>query len=118
MPRAKPLSARQSVQSDRWIALVAAFENSKLTMRAFAAQHGVNASSLSWWRRRLRVTPPGSFVEQRLPLRAALSWVSQTRASVEAAPTLRLELPHLRAVVSVPPGTDLLWLRDVLGALS
>ena len=43
MPRAKPLSVYQSVQAERWIALVAAFENSKATMRAFAAQHGVNA---------------------------------------------------------------------------
>lgn len=47
MPRTKPLSARQSVQAERWMALVAAFEESKLTMRAFAVQQGVNASSLS-----------------------------------------------------------------------
>lgn len=57
-------------------------------------------------------------MEQRLPLRAALTLVNPPVPSVASAPTLRLELPHLRVVVSVPVGTDLAWLRDVLGARS
>ena len=37
-----------------WITLVAAYRQSGLSSPKFAAQAGVNASTLSWWAQRLR----------------------------------------------------------------
>ena len=38
----------------KWRALVLAWESSGLRRDVFAAQHGVNAGTLGWWRTRIR----------------------------------------------------------------
>lgn len=93
--------------AQRWAHLVTALEQSNLTARAFAAKHNVNPSTLSWWRSRFRGSMPSrGFVEVELP-------------AVLAAPTplIRVELPG-DAVVVVPVGADLRWLRAIVEALS
>jgi transposase-like protein len=93
--------------AQRWAHLVTALEQSDLTARAFAAKHNVNPSTLSWWRSRFRGSMPRGFLEVELS------------AAVPAtpAPLIRVELPG-DAVVVVPVGVDLRWLRAVVEALS
>lgn len=94
--------------AQRWARLVTALEQSDLTAAAFAAKHNVNPSTLSWWRSRFRGSMPSrGFVEVELA------------AAAPALPTplIRVELPG-EAVVVVPVGADLRWLRAVVEALS
>jgi len=93
--------------AQRWARLVTALEQSDLTAAAFAAKHNVNPSTLSWWRSRFRGSMPSrGFVEVELPAVPAAP-----------APLIRVELPG-DAVVVVPVGADLRWLRAVVEALS
>lgn len=93
--------------AQRWARLVTALEQSDLTARAFAAKHNVNPSTLSWWRSRFRGSMPSrGFVEVEL-----------SAVPAAPAPLIRVELPG-DAVVVVPVGADLRWLRAVVEALS
>ena len=95
--------------AQRWARLVAALEQSNLTATAFAAQHNVNPSTLSWWRSRLRGTlQTRAFVEVELPCGIA---------PTSNPPPLRVEV-RAGVVVVVPDGADLRWLRAVVGALA
>lgn len=86
---------------ERWSRVVARCESSGLSVRAFAAQEGINPNTLTWWRSHFRRSE-ARFVEVALPPR----------------PTpLALELVNLGVRIEVPVGTDLSWLRSVVGAL-
>lgn len=88
--------------AQRWAHLVAELERSALSLTAFARRHGVNPSTLSSWRSRLRAARRATFVD----------------VTPEPAPVLELELPDFGVRVAVPEGTDLVWLRTVLEALA
>jgi transposase-like protein len=90
-----PRSAQQ------WAPLVAELQNSHLSIAAFAAQKGVHPATLATWRRRFAQKGP-AFLEVSL---------------AEQEATLQVELPS-RAVIRVPVGTNLRWLRQVVEALS
>lgn len=101
---------RLTPTAQRWSRLLAELDQSNLTAAVFARQRGINASTLTWWRRKLgRPSHPGGFVPVALPV-------------VQAAPAsqapLRIELPGSDLAVVVPLGTDLGWLRAVVVALS
>lgn len=57
--------ARRSTR-EQWRARVEAWEDSGLTQREFAAEHDLNASTLSWWKWKLS-TLDGSGSEQLSP---------------------------------------------------
>lgn len=80
------------------------------TAAAFAAQHGVNPSTLMWWRSRLRTGAiPGGFVAVELPA---------VVPPVRTVPPLRLELAGRGLALTVPVDADLVWLRAVVDALT
>jgi len=99
-----------SPTAQRWAELVSALERSNLTAKAFAVQHNVNASTLSWWRSRLRgASTLGKFVAVDVPA-----------AATPRAPRrpLQLEFTNRALAISIPEDVDLAWLRAVVGALS
>jgi transposase-like protein len=93
--------------SARWAAIVEQHEQSGQTIRAFAAQHGLNPQTLSWWRWKVGCTerpvqtPPFIEVEVERPVE----------------PTVVLAFEDYRAHIVVDPDTDLEMLRKLLAAL-
>jgi putative transposase len=77
-----PVSGRRRMRRSaaQWRALVAAFEQSSLSRRAFCARQGVSVSTFDWWRKRLNIESGGLpvacadsdalFVELSAPLAA------------------------------------------------
>lgn len=94
----------------RWATIVSEFEHSGLTLRAFAARHQINASTLAWWRSRLRsdsqLAPRFRAVEVRV------------EEVAPPPPALRVELAGGAVVVVVPVGVDLEQLRSVVAVLA
>lgn len=97
-----------------WSHQVSAFEGSGESRRVWCAAQGVKASTLEYWRRRLRSMATSA---PRVGLRTLMPIVVRTSES-EAAPaaTVALELPNgLR--LRVPIGTDATWLTGLLREL-
>jgi transposase-like protein len=96
-----------SSASARWAAIVEQHEQSGQTIRAFAAQHGLNPQTLSWWRwkvgRTERSAQTSPFVE-----------VSVHRP---VEPTVVLAFEDYRAHIVVDQDTDLELLRKLLAVL-
>lgn len=86
---------------EEWRVRVAKFASSGLTTKAFAAQEGLNPSTLAWWKGQLQAEEPVSFVEVApLPVHDP-----------------RLEVVVGQAVVRVPVGADRSTLALVLDLL-
>jgi len=88
---------------ERWRLLVAEFDQSSLSLQAFAEERGVSARTLAWWRVRARGTrgrSRGGFIEL----------VPAT------APPLRVSVRG--ATIAVDADTDLTLLRRVVEALA
>ena len=99
-----------SATADSWADIVEQHACSGLTLRQFADRHGVNRSTLAWWRWRLgeakrRERPSASFVELVRP------------ESPRLAP-VRLRLDGRPWVVEVSEDTDLELLTRVLDRLA
>lgn len=107
----------QTATAQRWTALVDQHEASGLTLKAFAAEHGVNVNTLAGWRARLgrskargpreHVTP-SPFVELR---------VAPPPADDALDHTVVLALEGFGAHVVVDRQTDLGLLKQLLEAL-
>ena len=100
---------RRSVTERR--RLLARYERSGLSQKAFCLRHGVALSTLQYWRRRARDTdqePTPTFVE--------ISQVTGTAGvrSVEAA--VFIELPG-GVRLEVPAGTDAQWLSGLVRSM-
>lgn len=56
MPRSRAATPAEAVRRSReaWAELMAAYEASDCTQRAFCAEHGLAYSTFGYWRRRLR----------------------------------------------------------------
>lgn len=97
----------QTPAAARWAQIIERQEQSGQTVAAFAAQHGLNPNTISWWRWNLaRSREPHDepdFVEVPLP--------------APADPTVVLAFDHLNVHVVVDRDTDLQLLRDLLEAL-
>ena len=96
----------------RWSVVVREFEASGLTLREFAQRRDVNASTLGWWRARLRHYPheaeparPAAFVEVTLPV------------PVRPKPPLRVRVDGRPWFVEVPDDADHDGVRRLLEAL-
>ena len=97
----------QTPTAARWSALLDQHEASGLTLRAFAAQHDVNPSTLAWWRWHLGRTSPRS-----------TSFVELVVADPTSEPQpVRLVVEHLPIHILVDAHTDLGLLRKTLEAL-
>lgn len=106
-----------------WAARVAAWRASGKTAREFAAEHSLSASTLAWWRSRLRrlrsldAEAPATAVAggaERPSVRMAK--VVATKGQFGAEGTLVIELGGARIVVR--QGFDTHLLRDVVVALT
>jgi hypothetical protein len=104
---------------ETWAKRVERWKDSGLTAKEYAAELGINAHSLTWWKWRLSSTPPKS---PRMP-RAARKALPEPLTFVELSAAAAFEpfevvLPSsLR--IRVPSGFDAGALRrllDVLGA--
>jgi hypothetical protein len=82
-----------------WARHVEDLLQSKLSHRAYAEQHGLPLARLTYWKQKLRPQPRST---------------AFVRASVEATSPVRI---HHRsgAVIECLPGTDVVWLKQLLG---
>ena len=95
----------------RWRALVQAHAASGLSNADFAKAHGLNPSTLSWWRSRLK--------RPVAEIRAASQRPAFTELVVaDCADTVVLNLDRISARVVILHDTDLALLKRVLMALS
>lgn len=103
--------------ASRWRALVEAHAASGTPIREFARLHQVNASSLSWWRSRLRERNPSQAqaVPSPAPAFAELTVTAPT-PTPRCGVVLTLERVNVR--VDVDLKTDLVLLRQVVEALA
>jgi hypothetical protein len=100
-------SRRRTIADGR--ALLAAWQSSGLSVRAYALAHRLSPDRIVYWRRRLRKLDqqPGAqtgFVEIPPP------------ALPSAASTVTITLPNGLSA-TVPPGSDLAWLTRVVATL-
>src|SRR5512146_1954295 len=103
--RGMPMATR-----DEWARLVAEWEASGLGAAEFAAQQGVIAKRLVWWRWKLRSTQQAARPEpQFLPVRV----VDSVARSAAAETAIEIALPNGR-VVRVVAGFDPAALEQVL----
>lgn len=93
----------------RWRALVQAHAASGLSTADFAKAHGVNPSTLAWWRTRLRKSEPA-------PVSPRPAFTELVVA--ERAGAVVLTLDDLPARVVVQHDTDLALLKRLLAALA
>jgi len=100
---------RRSVTERR--RLLARYERSGLSQKAFCQRHGVALSTLQYWRRRARDTdqePTPSFVEIPQVAGMARALASEAAVIIELPGGVRFE---------VPAGTDAQWLSGLLRAV-
>ncbi len=90
--------------ASQWQSLIAQWQSSGMTQRAFAEAHGIKAGTLAWWKWKL-----GQQVRQPSPTEFVEVIVQQT------TPGFVLELPELR--VHVPHGFDAHELQRLLATL-
>jgi transposase-like protein len=103
--------------ASRWRALVEAHAASGLPIREFAQLHQVNASSLSWWRSRLRERSPSQ--PQAVPSPApAFAELTVTAPTPPPRCGVVLTLERVNVRVDVDLKTDLVLLRQVIEALA
>jgi hypothetical protein len=82
-----------------WASHIEDLLQSNLSHRAYAEQHGLPLARLTYWKQKLRPRPRST---------------AFVRASVEATSPVRI---HHRsgAVIECLPGTDVAWLKQLLG---
>ncbi len=91
----------------RWAELVSAHRASGLSLERFARNNKVSARSLGWWRTRLRSAELTAFVEVPVP----------PGPPPAPSPVPRVQL-LAGSCIDLPVGVDLVWLRQVVEALS
>src|SRR5688500_3223485 len=93
--------------ASKWASIVERQEQSGQSIGEFAAQHGLNPRTLSWWRWNLgrteRVAAPSPFVEGKL--------------NRPVVPTVVLAFDDYRVHIVVDQETDLELLRKLLDSL-
>jgi transposase-like protein len=102
----------------RWRAVVEAHAASGLTIRDFARQHGVNASSLAWWRSRLRNSDLKQTPTTAPPVFSELTVAPEATASPELRRALVVSFGSRQVSVVVDDQTDLTLLRRLADALA
>jgi hypothetical protein len=106
MPSVSPPNPR----AQRWRQLVADWQHSGLSVRAFCERRGLAVPTFYLWRRRLQASPPAAtFVPVRVRDQATLATAGQYAG-------LELVLPH-GCCLRVPVGFDADTLRQLLAVL-
>ena len=92
----------------RWSQIVSDLENSGLSARDYAHANGVNASTLAWWRWRLRKdarsATVSAFVQVEMPVHASHT-------------AIRVVLQRRDVVLEVEDGVDVGRVRELVDAL-
>ena len=99
--------------ADRWSRVIDHQESTGMTIRAFASKHGINPSTLAWWRSHLGRGRKRKKSSNRTTFIEVIE-------SVEPKPAPARLILHVRKLgvhVEVETGTDLRHLRQVLEAL-
>lgn len=105
--------------AEEWSKRVARWKDSGLTAKEFAAETGINASTLAYWRWRLSVAERAGSTDSGQPVRgnasAASSRKRRTTRAGKAAATKSPEFVEIpMAAVTTPPATlELLLGKDV-----
>lgn len=103
-----------SKQARVWARRVAAFERSEQTRGAWCAEQGVNANTLDYWRRKLKLGST-ALVPIVIEPAARVTPVDRSNA-VGGAALVEIALPN-GTQIRVLPGTDALWLASLLQSL-
>jgi hypothetical protein len=114
VPAASPSPRSRAVTRQAWVERLARFSDSGLSPAQFCTQEGVSLPSFYAWKRRLATEaldaataapPAGDACPRLLPVRLP-------------TPAARLELVLAGgAVLRIPPGSDLAWVRSLVEAL-
>lgn len=100
---------------DRWRKVLVSWEASGLPLREFAAQRGLKAKSLEWWRWKLAALKKQDDAPS-LPVTTSRLFVPLDVVK-PASRALRLRFDRVPVGLDVPHSTDLAWLRAVVDAL-
>ncbi len=82
-----------------WTRHIEDLAHSNLSQRAYAAQHQLPLARLTYWKRKLQPKPRST---------------AFVRASVEAVSPVRIH-HNCGAIIECLPGTDVVWLKQLLG---
>ena len=104
---------QQTPAAQRWTAIIDEQEASGQTIRAFAADRGLNISTLSWWRCHLGRSRARKAGKRDQPV----AFDEVAIADEQNRGTVVLAFDRLHAHVVIDDDTDLALLRDVLDAL-
>jgi hypothetical protein len=103
-----------------WTKVVARYERSGLSAKAFAAREGISARSLSWWKWKLESDAEAE-VDDAAPSGSASTAMSflELRASnsITTSPSFEVVLAASGHVLRVPSGADLEEMSRLVDAL-
>jgi hypothetical protein len=88
-----------------WTDLIAEFERSQLSAKAFSEKNNILPGTLHWWRRRLKKINT-SFIEVKL------------HTLTTPPSNLKIIFQRRNIALDIPSGADLLWVRAVVDALT
>jgi hypothetical protein len=117
----RPDSAKQGY----WRDVIERQRASGLSIRKFCQSEAISEARFHWWQRQVRPATSASkpsispkTVKSALPARssAARFLPVEVVASAVETPTVEVVLPG-GTLVRIRPGTDVRWLRELLGAL-
>ena len=96
-----------------WETLLERYESSNITQRAFCEQNGLSLSTFFTKRRRLKV------IAQPIPVRFARAEVVEKTTKYQAQiATANMTLLVNDVELSIPQGTPVTYLAELIGALS
>lgn len=101
-------------KTELWAERIARMEASGLSGPAFAAQEGVNANTLQWWRRELRIKAEEASTP---PVARELHFVEVALTAPAAATGFVVQLAGCGHRIEVPPGFDGSSFRRLVEAL-
>lgn len=108
-----------------WTKVVARYERSGLSAKAFAAREGISARSLSWWKWKLEsdvepeeVAAPSSSASRSSSTSTAMSFLElRASHSITTSPSFEVVLAESGHVLRVPSGADLEEMSRLVDAL-
>lgn len=113
--RPSPRAARTATLESHYAALLASHATSGLSLRSFAARHGLSAWTLYGWRRRLAIKQAQP-VPEREPQLVAVDVVDADRGGARPAFEYEIALPS-GATLRLPRDFDARRVAELLAAL-
>ena len=109
------MTSKLTLTQEQWLERVTRWQRSGLDRDAFAAQEGVAAKRLAWWRWNLGRL--GLAAEATVTSSTALSFVKLSMPTVDVPPSPLEVVANNGRVVRVPVGFDELTLARLLAAV-